>query len=37
MTFFVFILARGFQFWVTGRKDCPTVGLICPLFVHNAA
>ena len=37
MTFFVSILTRDFRFWTAGWKDCPTVGLICLLFVHNAA
>ena len=37
MTLFLSILTRCFQFWATGPKDCPSVGLICLLFVHNAA
>jgi len=37
MTFFISIVTSGLRFWATGRKDCPTVGLVCLWFVHNAA
>ena len=37
MTRLGFDSCAQFRFWVRRWKECPTVGLVCLLFVHNAA